>query len=179
MACFRLFTLPPFPPRPLFAVLRLYRRISLSTSRPALGSICASVSLPLSVLHVDEVHLSPNRFSHKKLRNVRPSRPEQMPGMWQRYYERWRAATRECLDMRLLEMMPPLAALWPPATAIDKMRRRGGTRLPRDRHPRCGVQFVGRGTRYAHASLSHPLYGADRDCGRRDDLVTVALRRAT
>ncbi len=37
MACLRLFTLPPLPPLPLLAVPRLYRRISLSTSLPALG----------------------------------------------------------------------------------------------------------------------------------------------
>jgi nicotinamidase-related amidase len=40
--------------------------------------------------------------------------------MWQRYYTRWRVATRERLDLRLLELMPPLAALCPPATVIDK-----------------------------------------------------------
>ena len=45
-----------------------------------------------------------------------------MPGMWQRYYRRWRVATRECLDLQLLELMPPLAALCPPATVIDKTR---------------------------------------------------------
>jgi nicotinamidase-related amidase len=28
----------------------------------------------------------------------------------------------ECLDLRLLELMPPLAALCPPATVIDKTR---------------------------------------------------------
>jgi len=55
-------------------------------------------------------------------RFIPPQRPEQMPGMWQRYYRRWRSATRECLDLRLLELMPPLAALCPPATVIDKMR---------------------------------------------------------
>jgi nicotinamidase-related amidase len=55
-------------------------------------------------------------------RFIPPERPHQMPGMWQRYYTRWRAATREHLDLRLLELMPPLAALCPPATVIDKMR---------------------------------------------------------
>ncbi|MGH6679599.1 MAG: cysteine hydrolase family protein [Bradyrhizobium sp.] len=54
-------------------------------------------------------------------RFIPPERPEQMPGMWQRYYRRWRAATRECLDVSLLELMPPLAALCPPAAVIDKM----------------------------------------------------------
>jgi nicotinamidase-related amidase len=42
--------------------------------------------------------------------------------MWQRYYTRWRVATREVLDLRLLELMAPLAALCPPATVIDKTR---------------------------------------------------------
>jgi nicotinamidase-related amidase len=45
-----------------------------------------------------------------------------MPGMWRRYYRRWRVATRERLDLRLLELMPPLAALCPPAIVIDKTR---------------------------------------------------------
>jgi nicotinamidase-related amidase len=55
-------------------------------------------------------------------RFVPPVRPDQMPGMWQRYYRRWRVATRERLDLHLLELMPPLAALCPPSTVIDKTR---------------------------------------------------------
>jgi nicotinamidase-related amidase len=55
-------------------------------------------------------------------RFVPPERPDEMPGMWQRYYTRWRAATRERLDFRLLDLMPPLAELCPPATVIDKTR---------------------------------------------------------
>lgn len=31
-------------------------------------------------------------------RFIPPERPEQMPGMWQRYYTRWRAATRAHLE---------------------------------------------------------------------------------
>jgi hypothetical protein len=42
-------------------------------------------------------------------RFIPPERPDQMPGMWRRYYTRWRLATRECLDLRLLGLMPPLA----------------------------------------------------------------------
>jgi nicotinamidase-related amidase len=53
-------------------------------------------------------------------RFIPPERPNQMPGMWQHYYTRWRVATLERLDLRLLELMPPLAALCPPATVIDK-----------------------------------------------------------
>jgi nicotinamidase-related amidase len=55
-------------------------------------------------------------------RFIPPERPEQMPGMWRRYYARWRVATREVLPLELLELMPPLAALCPPATIIDKTR---------------------------------------------------------
>jgi nicotinamidase-related amidase len=58
-------------------------------------------------------------------RFIPPERPDQMPGMWQRYYTRWRAATREFLNLDLLELKPPLAALCPPATVIDKMRYSG------------------------------------------------------
>src|SRR6201987_4300715 len=55
-------------------------------------------------------------------RFIPPERPDQMPGMWQRYYTRWRVATRECLDLWLLELMPPLATLCPPGIIIDKTR---------------------------------------------------------
>jgi nicotinamidase-related amidase len=55
-------------------------------------------------------------------RFIPPERPDQMPGTWEHYYTRWRAATRECLDLSLLELMPPLDALCPPATVIDKTR---------------------------------------------------------
>jgi nicotinamidase-related amidase len=55
-------------------------------------------------------------------RFIPPARPEQLPGMWRRYYERWRIATREVLPLELLKLMPPLAALCPPATIIDKTR---------------------------------------------------------
>ncbi|AWM85840.1 cysteine hydrolase family protein [Microvirga sp. 17 mud 1-3] len=53
-------------------------------------------------------------------RFITPQRPEDMPGTWRTYYERWRETTREHLDPRLLELMPPLAGLAPPATVIDK-----------------------------------------------------------
>ena len=42
--------------------------------------------------------------------------------MWQRYYQRWRNTTQEHVDRQLLELMPPLARLVPPATVIDKTR---------------------------------------------------------
>jgi nicotinamidase-related amidase len=58
-------------------------------------------------------------------RFITPPRPTDMPGMWRRYYERWRETTRERLDPGLLELMPPLARLVPPATIIEKTRYSG------------------------------------------------------
>jgi nicotinamidase-related amidase len=58
-------------------------------------------------------------------RFLTPRRPEGLPGMWRRYYEKWRDATRERIDERLLDLMPELARFVPPATVIDKNRYSG------------------------------------------------------
>jgi nicotinamidase-related amidase len=55
-------------------------------------------------------------------RFITPNRPDDLPGMWQRYYTRWKEATREQLDPALLELLPQLARLCPPATVINKTR---------------------------------------------------------
>jgi nicotinamidase-related amidase len=62
-------------------------------------------------------------------RFIPPARPEQMPGMWQRYYERWRVATRDVLPLELLELMPPLATFCPPDPLFG-LRRTGADRSP-------------------------------------------------
>jgi nicotinamidase-related amidase len=53
-------------------------------------------------------------------RFIPPRRPDRMPGSWRRYYERWRELTLERIDPRLIELVPPLAALAPPAEVVDK-----------------------------------------------------------
>jgi nicotinamidase-related amidase len=53
-------------------------------------------------------------------RFITPERPDDMPGTWRLYYEHWRQTTREYLDLELLDLMPPLARLVPPASVIDK-----------------------------------------------------------
>jgi nicotinamidase-related amidase len=55
-------------------------------------------------------------------RFITPERPEDMPGAWQRYYTKWREATRQCIDPELLELLPSLRRLAPPATLINKSR---------------------------------------------------------
>lgn len=49
-----------------------------------------------------------------------PERPGDMPGAWRRYYENWREVTLQKIHPELLELMPALARLSPPARIIDK-----------------------------------------------------------
>ena len=53
-------------------------------------------------------------------RFVPPERPEEAVGAWGRYYRHWRKMTGDQLDPRLIELVPPLAALTPPAFVVDK-----------------------------------------------------------
>jgi nicotinamidase-related amidase len=53
-------------------------------------------------------------------RFIPPRSPEQAHGTWRRYYQRWAHMTRERLDPRLLELLPPLPELVPPAVVLDK-----------------------------------------------------------
>ena|SRR5215831_5986180 len=46
--------------------------------------------------------------------------PDELPGSWRRYYRHWSALTLEHIDRRLLDLVPPLARLAPPAAVIDK-----------------------------------------------------------
>jgi nicotinamidase-related amidase len=55
-------------------------------------------------------------------RFIPPQRPVDMPGMWQHYYTRWNEATREHLDLSLLELLPALSKFSPPAAVLDKTR---------------------------------------------------------
>jgi nicotinamidase-related amidase len=53
-------------------------------------------------------------------RFVPPENPQETSGAWRRYYEHWRHMTREQLNPELIELVPPLAALAPPAIVVDK-----------------------------------------------------------
>lgn len=55
-------------------------------------------------------------------RFVPPRTPGEMPGVWRRYFEKWRAVTREFVDPSLLELLPPLPSFAPPAAIVDKGR---------------------------------------------------------
>jgi nicotinamidase-related amidase len=53
-------------------------------------------------------------------RFIPPKNPERASGTWRRYYEVWRDMTGERIDPRLLDLVPPLPKLVPPALVIDK-----------------------------------------------------------
>jgi nicotinamidase-related amidase len=53
-------------------------------------------------------------------RFVPPQRPEEARGMWRRYYAHWHEMTGERIDPHLIQLVPPLSALAPPAIVIDK-----------------------------------------------------------
>jgi len=53
-------------------------------------------------------------------RFVPPERPQDAAGAWRRYYAHWRDMTGDRLDPRLIQLVPQLASLVPPAIVIDK-----------------------------------------------------------
>ncbi|MBB3318327.1 nicotinamidase-related amidase [Rhizobium sp. BK181] len=54
-------------------------------------------------------------------RFVPPRKAEDMTGMWRAYYEKWGMMTRDNLDTALIDLVPALRALTPPARIFDKM----------------------------------------------------------
>lgn len=53
-------------------------------------------------------------------RFITPLSPEEAPGHWRPYFERWKIATRQSLGASQLDLVPELARYVPPATVIDK-----------------------------------------------------------
>jgi len=53
-------------------------------------------------------------------RFIPPKRPQDSPGAWRRYYERWPSMTLEHLHPDMIELVPELARFLPPAEAVDK-----------------------------------------------------------
>jgi nicotinamidase-related amidase len=55
-------------------------------------------------------------------RFIPPMHAADMPGMWQRYYQKWHSVTRARISSDWLELMEPLNGYVPPATVFDKTR---------------------------------------------------------
>lgn len=54
-------------------------------------------------------------------RFITPERANDMPGMWKAYYQKWHEMTRAELATELLDIVPGLAHLVPPARIFDKL----------------------------------------------------------
>ncbi|MDI7865219.1 cysteine hydrolase family protein [Rhizobiaceae bacterium n13] len=63
-----------------------------------------------------------SRFPERTVftRFIPPSSPYEMPGMWQRYYEKWPMMTSAHLVPEMINLVPALARLVPPARIFDK-----------------------------------------------------------
>ena len=53
-------------------------------------------------------------------RFIPPETPEDGPGMWRHYYRRWHQVTRREIHRDLIDLIPSLRRLVPPAAVIDK-----------------------------------------------------------
>lgn len=51
-----------------------------------------------------------------------PEKPQDLPGAWRPFYERWRHLTGEEIEPGLLALVPELAAFTPPAQVVAKSR---------------------------------------------------------
>ena len=68
------------------------------------------------VVRIAEAHPAQTIFT----RFIPPRHPDELPGAWRRFYRRWAELTLERIDPGLLDLVPPLARLAPPAVTIDK-----------------------------------------------------------
>jgi nicotinamidase-related amidase len=70
-----------------------------------------------------QIHAVVERHAQRTVftRFVPPRQAEDMPGMWRIYYEKWQAMTLERLGPEMVDLVPSLKAVVPPARVFDKM----------------------------------------------------------
>ena len=69
-----------------------------------------------NVRRIAEAHAARTIFT----RFIPATRPGEGEGTWRRYYERWESMTVERLGAEMVELVPELARLVPPAELLDK-----------------------------------------------------------
>jgi nicotinamidase-related amidase len=69
-----------------------------------------------SIVEITAQHAARTVFT----RFITPLHAEDRPGRWQRYFSKWRCATRSELTSSELELVPALGRFVPPAHVIDK-----------------------------------------------------------
>jgi nicotinamidase-related amidase len=117
------------------------------------------------------------RFARRTVftRFITPQHPDDMPGTWRRYYEKWLETTRSRVDPELLELLPPLRRLVPPAAVIDKTRYSAfaGTGLTEHLVRRGADTLIVTGSETDVCVLATVLSAVDR--GLRSVIVTDAI----
>lgn len=70
-----------------------------------------------------QVEAIASRFTDRTVftRFITPRTAEDVSGAWRDYYSKWPEMTRDGLADAMLDLVPPLAALVPPAVVLDKM----------------------------------------------------------
>ena len=108
-------------------------------------------------------------------RFITPEKPDDMPGVWQQYYQKWRALTRDRIDPDLLDLLPELRRLVPPATVIDKNRYSAfaGAALPKHLRDRRADTLIVTGSETDVCVLATVLGAVD--CGFRVVVVTDGI----
>jgi nicotinamidase-related amidase len=69
-----------------------------------------------AIVEIAERHAGQTVFT----RFIPPEKSTDMAGQWQSYFDIWCEVTRQRVDPRLLDLVPPLARLVPPAVVVDK-----------------------------------------------------------
>lgn len=71
---------------------------------------------------LDEVLEVTSRFPERTMftRFIPPSSPDEVPGMWRDYYEKWPMMTRARIDPGLFDLIADLKRYVPPARIFDK-----------------------------------------------------------
>ncbi|MDR6759501.1 nicotinamidase-related amidase [Mycoplana sp. BE70] len=71
----------------------------------------------------DEIAEVASRYPERTVftRFIPPSSPDELPGAWRAYYEKWPMMTRSRVNPELLDLVPTLKALVPPARVFDKV----------------------------------------------------------
>src|SRR5579875_2854103 len=101
-----------------------------------LGASCVHVCVDMQRLFAEQtewhapwmtrvrpvIHRIAQAFSERTIftRFIPARRPGEGQGTWRRYYERWASMTLEHLGPGMVDLVPELASLVPPAEVVDK-----------------------------------------------------------
>lgn len=102
------------------AISRTSAHICVDMQRMFAGGTEWSAPWLLKILPAVAAIASAHRHSTIFTRFIPPEKPSDPDGAWSEYYERWRSMTRNQLPAGMVELVPELQQLVPPARVVDK-----------------------------------------------------------